>query len=87
MAGNVDAFGITAETPGIAARDALLAQAAEQAGVESVENLSRAVARAKPREELMALVELSWQSSGLLIRWSAVRIRHGLPNIQGPSAR
>ena len=31
-----------------ASRAALLAQAAEQAGVESVENLSRAVARAKP---------------------------------------
>ena len=40
-----------------ASRDALLAQAAEQAGVESVENLSRAVARAKPGEELMALVD------------------------------
>jgi TetR/AcrR family transcriptional repressor of nem operon len=38
-------------------RDALLAQAAEQAGVESVENLSRAVARAKPGEELMTLVD------------------------------
>lgn len=40
-----------------ASRDALLAQAAEQAGVESVENLSRAIARAKPGEELMALVD------------------------------
>ena len=40
-----------------ASRDALLAQAAEQAGAESVENLSRAVARAKPGEELMALVD------------------------------
>lgn len=40
-----------------ASRDALLAQAAEQAGVESVENLSQAVARAKPGEELMALVD------------------------------
>ena len=40
-----------------ASRDALLAQAAEQAGVESMENLSRAVARAKPGEELMALVD------------------------------
>ena len=40
-----------------ASRDALLAQAAEHAGVESVENLSRAVARAKPGEELMALVD------------------------------
>ena len=40
-----------------ASRDALLAQAAEQAGVESVENLSRAVARAKPGEELIALVD------------------------------
>lgn len=40
-----------------ASRDALLAQAAEQAGIESAENLSRAVARAKPGEELMALVD------------------------------
>jgi len=40
-----------------ASRDALLAQAAEQAGAESVENLSLAVARAKPGEELMALVD------------------------------
>lgn len=40
-----------------ASRDALLAQAAEQAGVESVEKLSHAVARAKPGEELMALVD------------------------------
>ena len=40
-----------------ASRDALLAQAAEQAGAESVENLSRAVALARPGEELMALVD------------------------------
>ena len=40
-----------------ASRDALLAQAAEQAGAESIENLSRAVARAKPGDELMALVD------------------------------
>src|ERR671910_2031062 len=40
-----------------ASRDALLAQAAEQAGIESTENLSRAIARAKPGEELMALVD------------------------------
>ena len=40
-----------------ASRDSLLAQAAEQAGAESIENLSRAVARAKPGEELMALVD------------------------------
>lgn len=40
-----------------ASRDALLAQAAEQAGAESIENLSRAVARARPGEELMALVD------------------------------
>jgi TetR/AcrR family transcriptional regulator, transcriptional repressor for nem operon len=40
-----------------ASRDALLAQAAEQAGVESIESLSRAVARAKPGDELMALVD------------------------------
>jgi TetR/AcrR family transcriptional repressor of nem operon len=38
-------------------RDALLAQAAEQAGIESTENLTRALARAKPGEELMALVD------------------------------
>jgi len=40
-----------------ASRDALLAQAAEQAGAESTENLSRAIARAKPGEELMAVVD------------------------------
>jgi TetR/AcrR family transcriptional repressor of nem operon len=38
-------------------RDSLLAQAAEQAGLESLENLSRAVGRAKPGEELMTLVD------------------------------
>lgn len=38
-------------------RDALLAQAAEQAAVESTENLLRAVARAKPGEELTMLVD------------------------------
>lgn len=38
-------------------RDALLAQAAEQAGIESMENMSRALSRAKPGEELMALVD------------------------------
>lgn len=40
-----------------ASRDALLAQAAEQAAVESTENLLRAVARAKPGEELTMLVD------------------------------
>jgi TetR/AcrR family transcriptional repressor of nem operon len=40
-----------------ASRDALLAQAAEQAGLESLESLSRAVDRAKPGEALMALVD------------------------------
>ena len=40
-----------------ASRDALLAAAAEQAGAESSENLSRAISRAKPGEELMALVD------------------------------
>jgi len=40
-----------------ASRDALLAEAAEQAGVESAENLARAIARAKPGDELMALVD------------------------------
>ncbi|HYR35107.1 MAG TPA: TetR/AcrR family transcriptional regulator [Burkholderiales bacterium] len=40
-----------------ASRDELLAHAAEQAGAESVESLSRAVALAKPGEELMALVD------------------------------
>lgn len=38
-------------------RDALLAAAADQAGAESVETLSRVIAAAKPGEELMALVE------------------------------
>lgn len=40
-----------------ASRDVLLAQAAEQAAVESTENLLRAVARAKPGEELTTLVD------------------------------
>jgi AcrR family transcriptional regulator len=48
-----------------ASRDALLAQAAEQAGVESMENLSRAVARVKPGEELMALVDSYLADQGL----------------------
>jgi AcrR family transcriptional regulator len=38
-------------------RDALLAAAAEQAGAESNERLSRAIASAKPGEELTALVD------------------------------
>jgi len=38
-------------------RDTLLAAAVDQAGAESTENLSRAVAAAKPGEELMALVD------------------------------
>ncbi len=38
-------------------RDALLAAAADQAGAESIENLTRAIAAAKPGEELMALVD------------------------------
>ena len=38
-------------------RDALLAAAAEQEGVESSEYLSRAIAAAKPGQELMALVD------------------------------
>jgi len=38
-------------------RDALLAAAAEQAGAESNERLSRAVASARPGEELSALVD------------------------------
>src|SRR3982750_245099 len=38
-------------------RDALLAAAADQAGAESIEYLSRAVAGAKPGHELMALVD------------------------------
>ena len=41
-----------------ASRDALLAAAAEQAGAESIESLARAVAGAKPGEELMALVDI-----------------------------
>jgi AcrR family transcriptional regulator len=40
-----------------ASRDELLAAAADQAGAESTEALSRVVARAKPGEELMALVD------------------------------
>src|SRR5436305_7366845 len=38
-------------------RDALLAAAADQAGVESIETLTRAIAAAKPGQELMALVD------------------------------
>jgi TetR/AcrR family transcriptional repressor of nem operon len=40
-----------------ASRDALLAEAADQAGAESLENLSKAVAGAKPGDELAALVD------------------------------
>src|SRR2546430_2864635 len=38
-------------------RDALLAAAADQAGAESIETLSRAIAAAKPGQELLALVD------------------------------
>src|SRR5258708_15303909 len=38
-------------------RDALLAEAADLAGAESIENLSRAVAAAKPGGEFAALVD------------------------------
>ena len=38
-------------------RDALLAAAADQAGAESIEYLARAIAAAKPGQELMALVD------------------------------
>lgn len=38
-------------------RDAMLAAAAEQAGLESAESLSRALAKAKRGDELMALVD------------------------------
>ena len=38
-------------------RDALLAEAVDQAGAESLESLSRAVAGAKPGEELQALID------------------------------
>src|SRR5262245_41669699 len=38
-------------------RDALLAAAADQAGAESMESLGRAIAAAKPGDELMALVD------------------------------
>src|SRR2546421_6654193 len=38
-------------------RDALLAAAADQAGAESVEHLTRSIAAAKPGQELMALVD------------------------------
>jgi TetR/AcrR family transcriptional repressor of nem operon len=39
-------------------RDALLAAAAEKAGLESAESLSRALAKAKAGEELMAIVDM-----------------------------
>jgi TetR/AcrR family transcriptional repressor of nem operon len=39
-------------------RDALLAAAAEKAGLESAESLARALAKAKPGEELMAIVDM-----------------------------
>src|SRR5207245_1492562 len=38
-------------------RDALLAAAADQAGAESIEHLTRAIAAAKPGQELTALVD------------------------------
>jgi AcrR family transcriptional regulator len=38
-------------------RDALLAEAADQAGAESIDSLSRAVGAAKPGEELAALID------------------------------
>jgi TetR/AcrR family transcriptional repressor of nem operon len=38
-------------------RDALLAAAADQAGMESIELLTRAIAAAKPGQELIALVD------------------------------
>src|SRR5689334_24156016 len=38
-------------------RDALLAAAAEQAGLESAENLARALVKAKPGAELLSLVD------------------------------
>jgi TetR/AcrR family transcriptional regulator, transcriptional repressor for nem operon len=38
-------------------RDALLAAAAEQAGLESAASLARALTKAKPGEELMAIVD------------------------------
>jgi len=38
-------------------RDALLAAAADQAGAETIEHLTRAIAAAKPGQELMALVD------------------------------
>src|SRR3979411_2824993 len=40
-----------------ASRDALLAAAAEQAGLESAQAFSGALAKAKPGEELMAIVD------------------------------
>ena len=39
-------------------RDALLAAAAEKAGLESAESLSRALAKATPGDELMAIVDM-----------------------------
>jgi AcrR family transcriptional regulator len=38
-------------------RDALLAAASDQAGAESIEKLTRAIAAAKPGQELMALID------------------------------
>lgn len=38
-------------------RDALLAAAADQAGAESIDHLTRVIAAAKPGQELMALVD------------------------------
>jgi TetR/AcrR family transcriptional regulator, transcriptional repressor for nem operon len=38
-------------------RDALLAAAADQAGAESIENLTRGIAAAKPGHELLALID------------------------------
>jgi AcrR family transcriptional regulator len=38
-------------------RDALLAAAADQAGADSIENLTRGIAAAKPGQELLALID------------------------------
>src|SRR5678815_3939509 len=38
-------------------RDALLAAAADQAGAESIENLTRGIKAAKPGQELLALID------------------------------
>lgn len=79
-----------------ASRDALLAEAADQAGAESLENLSKAIARAKPGEELAALVDTYLsdrhlaapeQGLGCAIAASGSEIARQQPEVRRATAR